>query len=274
MSTPWYVVKYMPDLYRREPRNVGVVLLDDAGGLVRFFGQDPDTGEVNTSHASVMVPETRAYRQWVHYFSHHAGQGTWPRVLESLQRRSFDNFYIEEGGRFERDYDDPHAALEDLFRSLVADVSVPARDTTRVKELRGLVKRVFELAHLEDRIERQPEYDLEIEGPRSRTRTKVRFDYRFVNGATTLMERMPLTLNAPQLNSERVDALLYRIEQVLKGGADEKFIAFYHVPERATEAEQSTLEPHIRHLETHADALEVGDVSFAARNLRQRLGFE
>ena len=40
-------------------------------------------------------------------------------------------------------------------------------------------------------------------------------------------------------------------------------------------AEMGTMvvaEPAIRRLETYADALDVGDVSFAARNLRERLG--
>lgn len=270
MSTPWYVVKYMPDLYRREPRNVGVVLLGDGGGLVRFFGQDPDTGEVNTNWASQMVPETRAYQQWIHYFSHHVGHGSWQRVLETLSRRPFDNFYVEEGGSYEREYEDPHSAIEDLFRSLVADTPIPPQGAAPTRELRGLVKEVFKLARVEP--EKRPEYEVAIQGPRHRTRTKVRFDYRYVNGKTTVMERVPLSLEGGQTNSERVDALLYRIDRVLENNDVDDFIAFYHVPERATEKQEQALEPSIRRLEAYADALEVGDVTFAASNLRQHLG--
>ncbi|QFY13698.1 hypothetical protein GBF35_50425 [Nonomuraea phyllanthi] len=272
MSTPWYVVKYMPDLYRREPRNVGVVLLDDDGGLARFYGQDPETGEVIPNWAAQLVPETRTYQQWVHYFVHHVGRGSWSRVLETLQRRrSFDNFYVEEGGSYEREYDDPQSAIEDLFRSLVTDAPMPAQGASS-PELRSLVKRVFELAHVDKRVEKDPEYEVAVDGPRHQTHAKIRFDYRFVNGKTTLMERVPLSLEATRTNSEKVDALLYRIERVIANSDVEDFVAFYHVPDRATEEQERALEPTIRRLEAYADALDVGDVSFAARNLRQRLG--
>jgi hypothetical protein len=272
MSAPWFVVKYIPDLYRREPRNVGVVLLtEEQRGLVRFIGQDPDSGEVNPNWAADVVPETRTYRQWVNYFSYHATGGSWGKALESLSRRQFDNFYVEEGGAYERDFDDPNSVLEELFRSLVSDTPLPAQDSAPAKQLRTLVKQVFKAAHIENRVETQPSYELEVQGRRSRALTTVRFDYRYVDEATTLMERVPLSLRRPQENSETVDALLYRIEQVLKTGEAENFIAFYHLPEQATEEQQQILQPHIRHLETYADALEVGDVTFAATNLRQRL---
>ncbi|MBB3726176.1 hypothetical protein [Nonomuraea dietziae] len=66
-------------------------------------------------------------------------------------------------------------------------------------------------------------------------RTTVKFDYRYVCGTTTLMERVPLSRRRPETNSETADALPCRIEQVLKTGETENFIAFCRVPEQATE---------------------------------------
>jgi len=39
MKARWLVAKYMPDLRRREPDNVGVILLMDGRAHLRFLGQ-------------------------------------------------------------------------------------------------------------------------------------------------------------------------------------------------------------------------------------------
>ncbi|MGJ6968791.1 hypothetical protein ACSDR0_43505 [Streptosporangium sp. G11] len=271
MSSPWFVVKYMPDLYRREPRNVGVVFLDRGAGWARFYGQDSASGDLNDQLACQLVPEIRTYRAWVHYFMHHATEGSWQTVLDSLsRRRAFDNFYVEEGGTYEREFDDPRSVLEDLFQSLVGDKPRPLVQATS-RDLKSLVKEVFKVAEIEKKVERSPAFPVEVSGTRKHAQTTVQFDYRYTNGATTIMERVPLSMSKRQANVQTVNELLYRIENVIRQHDVDRFVAMYHVPDSAPEEAREFIEPQLKLLETYSDLLDVGDVPEAASNLRQRL---
>ncbi|WP_326825839.1 hypothetical protein [Streptosporangium sp. NBC_01756] len=264
----------MPDLYRREPRNVGVVLLDQGRGCARFFGQDAASGTLNGRLASQLVPETRAYEAWVHYFMHHAANGSWQKVMDSLSRRqTFDNFYVEEGGTYECDFDDPYAVLEELFQSLVGE-STPTPKQPLPRDLKSLVKQVFKAAHIEDKVKNKPTFPVDVSGPRSHAQTTIQFDYLYANGAMTIMERVPLSMDRRQSNVETVNEILYRIDHVLDQHDVDRFVALYHVPNSAPEEAREFLEPQLKLLEAYSDVLDVGDVPEAANNLRQRLSMK
>lgn len=131
MTARWFVVKYIPDLYRREPRNVGVVLVEGELVHVRLLGLDPVSGQLDTASVSSVIPETRTYRAWVEYIVHHAKAGTWPRLLESLSRRPLSNFSVEEGGTWCLAYDDPQELVTELYGSLVDDPNKTKAPTRR-----------------------------------------------------------------------------------------------------------------------------------------------
>ena len=43
----WHLIQYMPDMRRREPRNIGVAATDGEEWKVELFGVDSRTGLVN-----------------------------------------------------------------------------------------------------------------------------------------------------------------------------------------------------------------------------------
>jgi hypothetical protein len=113
----WLVAKYMRDLRRREPRNVGVVVFANNETRMRFLGQRPD-GSINARHAAVGEPEV--YRGWIDYWRYlaatHVEQAGW------VQQRPFENYWLERGGALlSADDVDPDLLLHDLYADLVEE---------------------------------------------------------------------------------------------------------------------------------------------------------
>ncbi|WP_204019129.1 hypothetical protein [Sphaerimonospora thailandensis] len=267
----------MPDLHRREPRNVGVVLLHEQSGYARFLGQDPLSGELNPSLAAHVVQQPMSYQAWVKYFLYHANRGSWSRVQETLARRPLDSFYIEEGGVYELDYDGPREALEQLFRSLVdvrtAELSQfqGAGEHMR-KDVKVLVDQVFVKAEIDREIIREPDFLIRVRGSRRTAETKVNFNYKYVNGSIALMERVPLSARNRDGNLRKINDLLYRIEHVLESYEVQRFIALYRVSGVDPILAQEAVDRELTLLETYADVLDVSDIPTAASNLRVQLG--
>ncbi len=115
----WLVAKYMPDLRRREPRNVGIVAFVNGEVRLRFKGEQPD-GSVESRPAGINEPE--AYRAWVDYWHHLAA--TTPTTEDWFHRRGFDNYWLERGGRLLSDEEvDPSEFVNQLYAELVDSAS-------------------------------------------------------------------------------------------------------------------------------------------------------
>jgi hypothetical protein len=118
---PIYMVfKYIPDMIRMEPRNIGVMLWNDGAIAARFLDK-PD-----------FVTSESAYAQWIDYWSKElkkmeitsamTGEKapvTSPRFLEVLQESSKGNFYLALGGQVLQKVDDVQDAVEYLFKTIV-----------------------------------------------------------------------------------------------------------------------------------------------------------
>jgi len=125
--TQWFIAKYMPDLQRREPRNVGVVLFFGDRMLSRFLGEDPlDPGKIDGRSIRHKVGSPTNYRDWVHFWRVAAASG--PEQI--IARRPADNYYLERAGQqLAGGATDPEALLSRLFSQLVADADEPEEET-------------------------------------------------------------------------------------------------------------------------------------------------
>ena len=116
--TQWFVAKYMPDLRRREPRNVGVILFAGDRVLSRFLAEDandPSKIDGRTIRHKVGSPDN--YRDWVHFWRATAADG--PEQI--AVRRPVDNYYLERGGQqVAGAATDPGELLARLYAQLVA----------------------------------------------------------------------------------------------------------------------------------------------------------
>lgn len=114
----YLIAQYTPDLFRREPRNVGVLV--DKGGNVaaRFFGEVMP-GEVDGRKLRGFdYPDV--YRQWVEYWRDQLNRGQ--DGIMSVIHASRDHYRIVEGGELTDTGDDDPSLLADyLFSLLVSD---------------------------------------------------------------------------------------------------------------------------------------------------------
>lgn len=128
MTTRWFVARYLPDLRRREPRNIGVILFADGRAYHRFVGDDPSKPEgINGHVVKGHVASVENYKGWVNHWRSAASEVPAEQLLE---RRADDSYYIERGGfLLAGEEGDPRSLLDELFVSMV---STPA--TKRVEE--------------------------------------------------------------------------------------------------------------------------------------------
>jgi hypothetical protein len=118
---PIYLVfKYIPDIYRMEPRNVGVLVWHEGAVCARFLDPAPE-----------FVKSPNAYRKWVEYWSEELRKPeaqplvgkpipvTDKRFLRVLQDISDGNFYLALGGAVSSPIENVQEAAEYLFGLLV-----------------------------------------------------------------------------------------------------------------------------------------------------------
>jgi hypothetical protein len=106
------IAKYVPDVFRNEPRNIGVVLWSPDGVAARFAGEKPDApGEVDDAQIPPFVSSAEAYKQWVRYWRREMakpairpatggpltprGSPDWPGAL---RQAGLSNFLLADGG--------------------------------------------------------------------------------------------------------------------------------------------------------------------------------
>ena len=111
-NTKYLLAKYIPDLYRFEPRNIGVIVWSPLGVEARFLAEFPNRpGEVDGRFIPNFVASANAYKQWIRYwrdaitgaFLRPLGGGevvssSSPRFIETLQQTARGNFVVVDAG--------------------------------------------------------------------------------------------------------------------------------------------------------------------------------
>jgi hypothetical protein len=89
VASRYFVAKYMPDIMRMEPKNVGVILWTPSGAIARFVGED-DRGHIDARRLPEWIGDTSIYRDWIAFWRGHCLKGL-ARIfgpLESLDHES------------------------------------------------------------------------------------------------------------------------------------------------------------------------------------------
>lgn len=68
LAARYFIVQHVSDPFRREPRNVGVVVRKGDSVTARFVGEDPETGEFDVRTLRHVVKSPKAYRMWVRHW--------------------------------------------------------------------------------------------------------------------------------------------------------------------------------------------------------------
>ncbi|MGI9016889.1 MAG: hypothetical protein ACR2HR_07275 [Euzebya sp.] len=177
MRPTWLVAKYMSDLRRREPRNVGVLLFTEEGVLNRFVGARAD-GTIDGRRTGLSGPHLDNFKAWVAFWRHAGTSTDDPRTLLATPTGD-GNYLLEFGGEQLSGTVDPSALLDELFEMLVMDDQPEGPESVRVAAERAIVQ-----LGLTDRIQR----DATVQRPVGDTLDVLRFDYRYDNGQPHFLE--------------------------------------------------------------------------------------
>jgi hypothetical protein len=118
MTVEWVVLKFIRDLRRQEPENVGVILLSESGARLRVRGIGPQ-GRVS-SQSLRWAGDATNLEQWFRYWEWRVAQ---PKTTASdlLHERAGDNYLVTYGGQLVLGEDrDPDAFVDELYQTLVA----------------------------------------------------------------------------------------------------------------------------------------------------------
>ena len=255
MSASWYLVQYVSDIFRNEPRNVGVIVKSEAIGAARFIAEHD--GKIDGRRLGSRVASLKAFKAWVEYIRYHLEAGTFDEQLERLTARSLDNYRIERRGVLLEAVDTTNVQqlVDDLFRDVVKDDAEEFPAT-----LDDLANRVlFEKLCLPPghEIQRNVTYAVDVKG----VQRELDFDYRYINGNTTILEKVSLADQERRI-SARVNDLLFRMEHVLDADIPASFVALYDVGFGKT---ADAVEHHLAAMEKFSHTVNVREESAAER---------
>lgn len=260
MNARWFVAKYMPDPHRREPVNLGVILVDGGDVVARFLGESSE-GKIDGRNVR-LVRSVAAYKGWVAHWRRLADEGP-ESVQAGLAARTGDNYFLEIGGErllagADRSTFD---LLDDLYTSLVDDTPDAANE-----DVGRLSEKVLTRLPLPKPVHRESLVTIEHDG----LVDELRFDYRYNNGVPHLMQRVGLTFR-DQRSWDRVHAAAWSFERVAHADNDElrhaRLIALVKPRE-----EDRALDRQLRQLSHYADVVDVSHQDEAAETLQLLLG--
>lgn len=153
------VAKYIRDVHRLEPCNIGVIVWTAGMVSARFLGESRDIHAEVVAPRRLRVRDQDAYRQWVHYWREQMSRSSLningnghqvpresPEFLDALRHKSKRQFVLVDGGFISAEVDasEVDEVVNDLYDTLVDDT--PERRVVSEEEcvlLKKAINRVF-----------------------------------------------------------------------------------------------------------------------------------
>ncbi|WP_432090531.1 hypothetical protein [Streptomyces sp. NRRL F-5630] len=263
MAANWYLVKYVPDPFRDEPKNIGVVVEDNGHGVVRFIGQRD--GGFDGRRVRGLVRSPRTLKAWIEYVEYHLATGTFGEQVHRLSSRAGQNYRVD----FRGTVNSPGSATEmsaladDLFTELVGDSSPTALQS--IDDLTNDL--LFHKLRFPNNyhIEKDVSYRVELRGEPH----ELGFDYRYESDRTTLLDKISLAAPEKQLR-KNVHDLMFRIEHVreYKELRRPSFVTLYDLGKTRM---SDQIEGHLRVIERYSHTVDVRN-NQAAEDVADKLG--
>ena len=138
----YLIAKYVPDVFRNEPRNIGVIVWSEFEVAARFFAAD-ESGNVDKRRVPDFVDAKDIYKQWVKFW--HAeiekpkiefigrtrqAERSSPEFIEALQTTARGNYFLQDAGVVLEEVrrDNLRKVLDQLFHSLVASLEAEEKE--------------------------------------------------------------------------------------------------------------------------------------------------
>lgn len=218
----YLVAKYIDDLTRNEPTNVGVIVYDGSQAVARFDGED-DHARIDLRRLRGPVTGKHAYRAWVDYWravlenpaNADAKLKDVPsgdsRVIEHLISSSGRDFYMQPGGTIliDAERSTPQETLDDLFMRLVRQPDPPAPPTLREKSRQALAQAGAPLND-ESRFVEQQRVSVTVRGA---TMTD-EISYAVKNGTWHYLQEMPFSPDKPRASRKEASHCAFLFEHL------------------------------------------------------------
>lgn len=257
MTATWYLARHIPDLRRREPRNVGVILRSpDGTWSSRFLGETAD-GSIDGRKLRRSQMSVEAYKTWVDYFRRKASDDGWPDV-ERLQRKRAGNYFAEPGGTIFESSLGLHTLLQQLFSELVL-VDAPEKLDRESPQayISAKIEKILSVVKIP--VIRNTEVRAIFDG----RETTVPFGYEYHNGQLHLMDALHRHVRFDQAAADARE-LRSRVQAVQAADSAQNFFSFY----ASSLLRSSDIEKILYPVEQLSYTLDVDDEGAAVETLR------
>ena len=250
-TTKYLLAKYIPDLHRFEPRNIGVIVWSPLGLEARFLGEYPNRpGEVDGRSIPGFVTSASAYKQWIRYWRNAfmresispVGGGevvsvNSPAFIEALQQTGRGNFVIVDAGAVLDPVGEEElpAVADQLFVQLVEATSAEEPRDVDFNELCDSLMARAQLKQHRNFHDRFP-VQCTVRG----VQEEFVFSHAIANGTLErAYQRFPILKRKGQLQKNR-DATAWMLESLLNTNlisVDKTVLLVDATPEQAAQAE-------------------------------------
>jgi hypothetical protein len=217
-SVKYIIAKHVPDVFRKEPRNIGVIVWSDFGVESRFWGVD-SFGFIDGRRVPEFVNSKNAYEQWIAYWLKELKKPEIksPDFLKFIQGGNSANYFIDDGGSILEQIkkEELPKLADEIFESVVTAEVVDEPDTTKL--INEACEEVIKTTRLANNIHLYRQRLLHTSlGPN--VVEPIVFSYCYGNGEPLwLGQQVALRRYKSQLAKE-VDSICWRFEKVIKAG--------------------------------------------------------
>jgi hypothetical protein len=250
-TTKYLLAKYIPDLHRFEPRNIGVIVWSLLGIEARFLAEYHDRpGEVDGRSIPNFVTSASAYRQWIRYWRD-AIAGTSmrplgggdvvssrsPGFIDVFQQTARGNFVVVDSGSVLDDISEEElpAVADQLFAQLI---EVNTTEEPRDIGFDELCDSLMNQAKVKDHRNFQDRYPVRcnVRG----VEEEFIFSHAIANGTLDrAYQRFPIPKRKSQLQKNR-DAMAWMLESILNANlitSDKAVLLVDATPEQISQPE-------------------------------------
>jgi hypothetical protein len=261
MSVRWFVVKHVPDLVRREPKNIGVILFVGNAPMSRFVGEQED-GEID-GRSVVQFGNHLVYKAWVRQWRSLRDQGV-DALLDQVHagRAPGASFYIEDGG--EQIFGDDGGAQDEILDDLYSTLVRPDAEPADADDVRGMTRSVLRKVGLWRHVQERARLEVTVNG----VPDDLWFDYRYDNGRPHLMQRIGLA-TSDKSTWDRLHLIETNFERLALSKALPDFNAITFMKQR--DADPRLIEAATGRLAPLTAIIDVSDQEAAAERLEDLL---
>jgi hypothetical protein len=212
----YFIAKYVDDLARNEPANVGLLATDGEHIVARFDGEG-DGESIDLRKVRHRISGSHAYRAWIHFWREAikdpaqigADCATPVDLLKHLAEAGSRDFYIEEGGAILLDAEEQplEETARELYEKLVREPDPPSPLSLQEKSRRVLAAAG---APLEDqhRFRKQFTVELDVDG----VSVEHEVSYAVMNGNWHYLQEVPFDPGKPRVSRKEASHCAFLFE--------------------------------------------------------------